>query len=577
MPRQTTPATVADYEQLAADFVLALDSRDQPALDRLNRHYARSFTFDDLFAEIWRRNYAFRQRSSRVPKNYLALPEAKIIVAQDAGFGSWDALTEAVTHGDPPAVPAFAIDTAESRAAPRRHVSPAEWDALIAEMKDRRITSLDANGLMTDDVLSRLAAANLPHLTSLSLGGSRQLTDDGLLHLARMPQLQHLNLSEYPGGKLTDRGLAVLQHLPNLRTFEMTWQRGVTDAGVSYLKHCPDLETVNLMGSPTGDGAIAALAGKPKLRRFSTGKLVTDNGLRLLSGFPMLKTWHGAPLPADPDAKVEGGAQLLIDGPFTSAGLATLAGLEGLFDLDLFWHVTAITSDGFAHLINLPNLTALGADGKLSDNVAMQHIAQIPRLRRLRIQESAATDDGFEALSRSPSITHIWGRESPHFSSRGFRALSKMPALRGIGIGCKNVDDAALSTLPDFPSLRELTPIGFRDAAFVHIGRRPRLDRLTCMYCRDTTDAATAHITALPLNYYYAGLTQITDRTLQLLGGIQSLEQVDLYECNGVTNAGLPFLAALPHLREIHLDGLSGVTLAGTRVFPQRVRVQYTT
>jgi hypothetical protein len=578
MPRQIARlCTVAEYERLAADFVLALDSRDQAALERLNGHHRRSFTFDDLFAEIWRRNYAFRQRSSRVPKNYLALPEAKIIVAQDAGFGSWEALIEAVTAGKSPAVPAFAIDAAENKAAPRRHVSPDEWDQLIAEMKDQRITALDANGLMTDEVLARLAAAELPDLTSLSLGGSRQLTDDGLLHLARMPQLQHLNLSEYPGGKLTDRGLAVLQHLPNLRTFEMTWQRGITDAGVSHLKHCSELETVNLMGSPTGDGAIKALAGKPKLRRLSSGKLVTNEGLRSLSNLPMLQKWHGPPLPADPDAKIEEGAQLLIDGPFTNEGLAGLAGLEGLFDLDLFWHVTAVTSDGFAHLANLPNLAALGADGKLSDDLAMQHIAQIPRLRRLRIQESAATDDGFEALSRSPSITHIWGRECPHFASRGFLALSKMPVLRGFGISCKNVDDHALSTLPDFPSLRELTPIGFRDDGFAHIGRCPRLARLTCMYCRDTTDAATAHITALPLKYYYAGLTQITDRSLELLGGIQSLEQVELYECNGVTDAGLPFLAALPRLREVHLESLPGVTLAGTDLFPQRVRVKYST
>ena len=64
-------------------------------------------------------------------------------------------------------------------------------------------------------VLARIA--ELDHVTSLELGGSRELTDDGLLHLARMPQLEHLNLSEYPGGKLTDRGLEVLRHLPNLR------------------------------------------------------------------------------------------------------------------------------------------------------------------------------------------------------------------------------------------------------------------------------------------------------------------------------------------------------------------------
>ena len=98
-------------------------------------------------------------------------------------------------------------------------------------MKERRVTALDANGLMTDAVLARVA--DLEHVTTLSLGGSRELTDDGLLHLARMPQLRHLVLSEYPGGKLTDRGLEVLRHLPNLRTFEMTWQRGVSDAGVA--------------------------------------------------------------------------------------------------------------------------------------------------------------------------------------------------------------------------------------------------------------------------------------------------------------------------------------------------------
>src|SRR5213076_2136891 len=237
--------------------------------------------------------------------------------------------------------------------------------------------ALDASGLMTDAALARIAT--LDHVTSLNLGGSRELTDDGLLQLARMPQLQHLNLSEYPGGKLTDRGLEVLRHLPNLRTFEMTWQAGISDAGVANLRYCDRLERVNLMGSPTGDGAIEALQGKPGLRHFSSGRLVTDRGLPLLHNFPMLKKWHGG------DANA---AHLLIDGPFSNDGLASLAGLEGVFELDLFWHVSGITPDGFAHLVHLPNLGSLGCDGELSGDTAMRHIAAIPRLRRLRAQES---------------------------------------------------------------------------------------------------------------------------------------------------------------------------------------------
>jgi hypothetical protein len=558
--------TVEEYEQLAQDFVSAYEG-DSAALQRFNERYRRSFSLEDLKAEIWRRVYAFRQRSSRQPKNFLQLTEAQIVIAQDAGFSSWAALIKSVATGEPPQGTPYVIDTKENAIGPRRRMTDADWDALISVLREQRMTAVHSNGLMTDAILKRIAA--LDHVTKLSLGGSRELTDDGLLQLARMPQLEHLDLSEYPGGKLTDRGLEVLRHLPNLRTFEMTWQAGISDRGVANLRFCEQLERVDLMGSPTGDGAIDALQGKPRLRRFSSGRFVTDKGLPLLHNFPMLKRWHGD--------ETEDAGHLLIDGPFTNDGLAGLAGLDGVADLDMFRHVSGITSDGFVHLRQMPNIISLGCDGKLSDDAAMPHIAAIPRLRRLRIQESVATDDGFIALSQSRTVEGIWGRVCPNFGSRGFIALSKMPSLRSFGIGCANVDDEALSTLPDFPALREITPIGFQDDGFRHIGRCKRLERLTCMYCRDTGDIATGHISGLELKYYYAGLTRITDRSLEILGSMSPLEQVDLYECNGVTDAGLTFLAKLPNLREVHLDSLPGVTLDGTRVFPGSVRVSYST
>src|SRR5215831_8346344 len=234
--------TTEAYEQAARDFVDAYNG-DATALERLNRHYGRAFTFADLKAEIWRRDYAYRQRSSRVPENYFPLEEAQIIVAQDAGFGSWENLMNALASGTPPQGAPYAIDTKDNRIGPRRRMSAADWDELIGAMKDRRIPALDANGLMTDEALARVAG--LDFVTSLSLGGSRELTDDGLLHLAQMPQLEHLELNEYPGGKLTDRGLEVLRHLPNLRKFAMTWQAGITDQGVANLRFCDRLEEVN--------------------------------------------------------------------------------------------------------------------------------------------------------------------------------------------------------------------------------------------------------------------------------------------------------------------------------------------
>ncbi len=59
----------------------------------------------------------------------------------------------------------------------------------------------------------------------------------------------------------------VLRHLPNQRVFEMTWQKDISSAGATNLRFCAKLEEVNLIGSPTGNGAIDAVRGKPRLRR----------------------------------------------------------------------------------------------------------------------------------------------------------------------------------------------------------------------------------------------------------------------------------------------------------------------
>ena len=193
-------------------------------------------------------------------------------------------------------------------------------------------------------------------------------------------------------------------------------------------------------------------------------------------------------------------------------------------------------------------------------------------------QGAVATDEGWQALSDSRTIEYIWGRECPNLRGNGFAALANMPALRGIAVSCKNVDDAALSTLTRFPALRELMPMGVSDEGFRHVGRCEQLEGLWCMYCRDTGDTATGHIAGLrQLRTYYAGKTLITDRSLEILGKLTSLEKVELWQCAGVTNAGVAHLATLPRLREVGLEGLAGVTREAIALFPEHVRVNFST
>jgi len=449
-----------------------------------------------------------------------------------------------VTAGRKP--PPFDIESDTNRAVVHRPLSDRELDTLIDRMKAQRSTGI--RGQLTNAALGRLA--ELESLITLDIGGANQVTDAGLEHLAKMPQLQDLGLGGWDS-PITDRGLESLRRLTELRRFHAVWTRTISDVGVANLTFCDRLESVNLMGSTTGDGAINALTGKPDLRYFKTGRLVTDAGLPLLLRFPAFRTWQGGEVELGLMAFDAKPADLRLDGPITSQGVKSLVGLDGLAGLSFFWHVSALTPAALEPLASLPNLAFLGCGGGL------------------------CTDAGFEALSRSRTIEYIWGRECPNLTGQGFATLARMPALRGLALSCKNLDDAALSLLPRFPRLRGLMPMDVDDEGFRHVGRCNGLEDLWCMYCRGTTDSATEHLSGLRLKTYYAGKTRITDRSLAILARMVSLERLEFWECAGLTNAGVAFLAGLPNLRELSIEGSPQVTGEAFAGFSANIRITH--
>jgi hypothetical protein len=152
-------------------------------------------------------------------------------------------------------------------------------------------------------------------------------------------------------------------------------------------------------------------------------------------------------------------------------------------------------------------------------------------------------------------------------------ALANMPALRGLSVSCLNVDDAGVAALPSFPALRELMPMDVPDVGYRHIARCEQLESLILMYCRDTTDAATEHLTGLrKLSYYFNSYTTITDRTPEVLSGMDSLERITFDACHGLTNAGVARLARLPKLRELRVAGRR-ITAEVVGMFPPGISV----
>ena len=559
---------VAEYEALARDMVSAYASGEEEAIARLRRHYKMDFTWGDLRASVWSAMYKVRQ--AKGGPDAFQLPEAQELMARRAGFPNWAQYMEAVAKGAPPPGPPYVITRKENRLRPTRQFDPQDWEAVLGAMREGRTASLDAGGQMTDAALAQVA--DMEHVTRLDLSGSRQLSDEGLQALSRMPQITKLNLS---GTNITDAGLNVLRDLPSLRTFEMTWQKTVSDAGLANLRFCEQIEEVNVMGSPTGDRLIEALQAKPALHHFGSGTQVTDAGLARLAHFPRFQRWPGGECRYELMTPGEEPTYLLVDGPFTDAGLKSVAELDGLSGLHLFWNVERVSEAGIGVLARMRNLHHFRCHGELADDAAFGHFASMPKLRMLVVQGTVASDKGFHELARSKTLEYLWGRECPNLTGSGFAALSRMPSLRGVGVSCKAVDDASLVALPDFAALVEFMPMDVADEGFRHVGKCKRLEKLWCMYCRGTGDRATELIADLRLGTYYAGLTQITDRSLEVLGRMESLEVVELYETKKVTDAGLAHLAKLPRLRRIELNGLPEVTWPGTRAFAASVQVNW--
>jgi Leucine-rich repeat (LRR) protein len=501
----------------------------------------------------------------------ISLDDARHLVAAEHGFADWGALKDFTTTLRPgrrlasKPVGVFAGD-ASPETESRPIAISRDWDEIVALLAVNAPAQLGAVGQMTDEILADIARVD--GIVGLHLNGSRGVTDEGSRHLAGMSRLKRLDLS---GTSITDRGLEILRHLPALDNLSLAGT-AITDAGARELANCHGLARLNLAGTQTGDGAIRALAGKRALTHFTSGAGVTDAGIPLLHEIPAFKSWHGGDVESALLSYDSEPNHLNLRGPFTDRGLQHMRGLDGLAGLDLDDSHLAITAAALEPLVSLANLSWLGVDAK---DDWMPYIAQMPALRFLGVQDTVAGDDGFVALGRSNTIERIWGRRCHNLRSRGFLALAQMPRLSGLSVSCLNVTDSAIAALPSFPSLVELMPMDIPDTGYRHIGKCERLESLVLMYCRDTTDAATEHITGLrKLKSYFNSYTTITDRTPDLLSTMDSLEGITFDTCHYLTNAGVGRLARLPRLKTLHASGAQ-ITSDVARPFRADVRVHW--
>ena len=484
--------------------------------------------------------------AARAPESIRGDPrlrDAQRAIALTYGFASWDALRVYVE-----------TVTGKSRASPRSSNRVLDYDDPVPDV-------IVVNGPLTDEVAERLAADGV---TGVKIGRAVRLGT--LTQLARIPTVRRIDFAFRTD--LLDSHVAFLEQMPWLTAVSFARCNQITDGAVAFLRNHQHLERVNLQWTNTGDASIAALVDKPSLSRVLVGARMTDAGAARLREFPALAA-VGA---ADAFLAVSSARTLTDD------ALAAIGALHGVIALDV--HMSAFgsphyTARGAAHLRRMSSLEELNFHGALADDSVLREIARIPRLRWLHCQDPVSGDAGFDALGGCLTLEHVASRVCSRMTDRGFAALARLPRLASLGLGGPRISDAAMATLTDAPQLVDLGPIMFGDAAFEHIARIPRLERLTNMYNRSTTDAATRHLQGhRTLEHYSAFGTQITDASLHVLASCARLETLEFENCGGITDAGLAAVLELPRLRRVSAWACTRVTGEWLAAVPPRIEAK---
>jgi hypothetical protein len=246
-----------------------------------------------------------------------------------------------------------------------------------------------------------------------------------------------------------------------------------TDETLDEIKGCKNLVTLIAYGDKVTDAGLAKLAGLEKLQRLHLGGSgISDEGLKHIATLPALEALS---IVNNENITVAGVRELIKIKSLRVIDLTdTKLAVEAVEALAKHKHLSCVRfssnelkPEHYTAFQSFPALEALCIAGSWTDDVAVQHVAKIERLReldcslapvhdetvkvlarmpnleKLSIWNDPITDDGVALFQTFPKLTHVWisGRQ---LTDRSLRELAKVKTLKHANITATSMTDEGL-------------------------------------------------------------------------------------------------------------------------------------
>lgn len=184
-------------------------------------------------------------------------------------------------------------------------------------------------------------------------------------------------------------------------------------------------------------------------------------------------------------------------------------------------------------------------------------LSRMPRLKHLEIWHFGAEprENDWSWLKALPKLESLemsmWGGAS----DRDVIALADCPASLDLSLSGEALSDETLNLLCDHPALRYLGLEGSNIRLHFPNGRKlPTTLQVLDLFWTAVDDDSLAIIADLP-QLRRVGILggSVTDKGLGVLAGLPSLQELQLSDLEGVTDAGMERLAQSKSLREVHV------------------------